>query len=53
MTPDEALKRRTRLFESLDSESRFYRLFNYVDGLSFFAKDRDGVLRNNYTAHNR
>ncbi len=44
ISPEQARQRRTRLFESLNSESRFYRLFNYVEGLSFFAKDCDGVL---------
>jgi len=44
MTSDETRQRRARLFESLDPDSRFYHLFNYVDGLSFFAKDREGVL---------
>jgi PAS domain S-box-containing protein len=44
MSPDEALRRRKQLLESLDSDSRFYHLFNYVDGLSFFAKDCDGTL---------
>jgi len=44
MTAEEILKRRTRLFDSLNPESRFYHLFNYVEGLSFFAKDCDGVL---------
>ncbi len=44
MSPEEALRRRKQFLESLDSDSRFYQLFNYVDGLSFFAKDCEGTL---------
>lgn len=40
----EARNRRKLLLESLGPENRFYHLFDYVDGLSFFAKDCDGVL---------
>ncbi len=44
ISPLEARERRKRLLESLGPENRFYHLFDYVEGLSFFAKDRDGVL---------
>ncbi len=44
MTFDQTQKKRARLFELLAPESRFYHLFNFVDGLSFFAKDTEGVL---------
>ncbi|MEM7147731.1 MAG: AraC family transcriptional regulator [Verrucomicrobiota bacterium] len=40
----EAQERRRRLLASLEPENRFYHLFDYVEGLSFFAKDREGVL---------
>ena len=40
----QAKKRRTKLLQSISPESRFYHLFDCVPGLSFFAKDRDGVL---------
>ena len=42
--PVQAEKRRSRLLQSISPESRFYHLFDCVPGLSFFAKDRDGVL---------
>ena len=40
----QAEKRRTHLLSEISQESRFYHLFDCVPGLSFFAKDRDGVL---------
>ena len=40
----QAEKRRTALLKQISHESRFYHLFDCVPGLSFFAKDRDGVL---------
>ena len=40
----QAKKRRTNLLKAISPESRFYHLFDCVPGLSFFAKDRDGVL---------
>ena len=40
----QAKKRRSSLLKAINPESRFYHLFDCVPGLSFFAKDRDGVL---------
>ena len=40
----QAQKRRKSLFNEINPTSRFYHLFDCVPGLSFFAKDRDGVL---------
>jgi PAS domain S-box-containing protein len=40
----QAKKRRSNLLKAISHESRFYHLFDCVPGLSFFAKDRDGVL---------
>ena len=40
----QAKKRRSSLLKAISPESRFYHLFDCVPGLSFFAKDRDGVL---------
>jgi PAS domain S-box-containing protein len=40
----EAQTRRARLLASLEPGNRFYHLFDFVEGLSFFAKDREGVL---------
>ena len=40
----QAEKRRTALLKQISHESRFYHLFDCVPGLSFFAKDRGGVL---------
>jgi|TARA_B100001079_G_scaffold6678_1_gene5621 PAS domain-containing protein len=37
-------RRRLNLLKAINPESRFYHLFDCVPGLSFFAKDRDGVL---------
>ena len=42
--PIQAENRRTQLLQSISPKSRFYHLFDCVPGLSFFAKDRDGVL---------
>ncbi|MFV1994872.1 MAG: helix-turn-helix domain-containing protein [Verrucomicrobiales bacterium] len=44
MTATDIHSRRAELLSSLEEDSRFYRLFDHVPGLSFFAKDRDGVL---------
>ncbi|MDP7049190.1 MAG: AraC family transcriptional regulator [Verrucomicrobiota bacterium] len=41
---NQAEKRRTTLFKRISQETRFYHLFDCVPGLSFFAKDQDGVL---------
>jgi AraC-like DNA-binding protein len=40
----QAKKRRSSLLKAISPESRFYHLFDCVPELSFFAKDRDGVL---------
>ena len=44
INPIQAENRRTQLLQSISPKSRFYHLFDCVPGLSFFAKDRDGVL---------
>lgn len=41
---ERTLEKRRAILESLSPESRFYHLFNYVEGLCFFAKDKDGIL---------
>jgi hypothetical protein len=40
----EAREKRELLLDSIGLENQFYHLFEYVEGLSFFAKDREGVL---------
>ncbi|MDB2347363.1 MAG: AraC family transcriptional regulator [Verrucomicrobiales bacterium] len=44
ISTSEARERRDLLLDSIGPENRFYHLFEYVEGLSFFAKDCQGVL---------
>jgi AraC-like DNA-binding protein len=37
-------RRRDTFFQKIDHSSRFFRLFDHLDGLSFFAKNADGAL---------
>lgn len=44
MTTSETLERRQELFYSLDPQAHFNRLFDFLPGVHFFAKDRDGRI---------
>ena len=44
MTLPETMELRQALFYSLDPQSHFNRLFDYMPGIHFFAKDRDGRI---------